>query len=138
MYNQNQGKLAFFYIAKSIEVHENKKPFKCDVCWLNLQKEFFYVIMFYQFMKEKEQYVRWNSSMIFSHLQSQIKFMKTKNIKCDVCSPGFIKNFFDFMFMKNQILNDIEKSFSCQFCNAKFVVEKLLTDQLHSSMLTNN
>ena len=42
------------------------------------------------------------------------------------------------MFMKKQILNDIEKSFSCQFCNAKFVVEKLLTDQLHPFMLTNN
>ena len=61
-----------------------------------------------------------------------------KVIRCDVCFPGFIKNFFDFMFMKKQILNDIEKSFSCQFCNAKFVVEKLLTDQLHSSTLTNN
>ena len=24
-----------------------------------------------------------------------------KIIKYDVCSPGFIKNFFDFMFMKN-------------------------------------
>ena len=61
-----------------------------------------------------------------------------KVIRCDVCFPRFIKNFFDFMFMKKQILSDIEKSFSCQFCNAKFVVEKLLTDQLHSSMLTNN
>ena len=42
------------------------------------------------------------------------------------------------MFMKKEVLNDIEKSFSCQFCGAKFVVEKLLTDQLHSFMLTNN
>ena len=63
---------------------------------------------------------------------------KQKVIRCGVCFPGFIKDFFDFMFIKKQILNDIEKSFSCQFCNAKFVVEKLLTDQLHSSMLTNN
>ena len=63
---------------------------------------------------------------------------KQKVIRCGVCFPGFIKDFFDFMFIKKQILNDIEKSFSCQFCNAKFVVEKLLTDQLHSFMLTNN
>ena len=63
---------------------------------------------------------------------------KQKVIRCGVCFPGFIKDFFDFMFIKKQILNDIEKSFSCQFCGAKFFVEKLLTDQFHSSMLTNN
>ena len=63
---------------------------------------------------------------------------KQKVIRYGVCFPGFIKDFFDFMFIKKQILNNIEKSFSCQFCNAKFVVEKLLIDKLHSSMLTNN
>ena len=63
---------------------------------------------------------------------------KQKVIRCGVCFPGFIKDFFDFMFIKKQILNDIEKSFSCQFCNAKFVVENLLTDQLPLSMLTNS
>ena len=63
---------------------------------------------------------------------------KQKVIRCGVCFPGFIEDFFDFMFIKKQSLNDIENSFSCQFCDAKFVVEKLLTDQLHSSMLTNN
>ena len=51
---------------------------------------------------------------------------------------AFLDSLSNFMFIKKQISNDIEKSFSCQFCNAKFVVEKLLTDQLHSFMLTNN
>ena len=63
---------------------------------------------------------------------------KKKVIRCEVCFPGFIKDFFDFMFIKKQILNDIEKSFSGQFCSAEFIVEKLLTDQLHSSMLKNS
>ena len=51
---------------------------------------------------------------------------------------AFLDSLSNFMFIKKQISNDIEKSFSCQFCNAKFVVEKLLTGQRHSSKLTNN
>ena len=51
---------------------------------------------------------------------------------------AFLDSLSNFMFIKKQISNDIEKSFSCQFCNAKFVVKKLFTGQLHSSMLTYN
>ena len=120
-------------MAKLTEVHENQKPFKFDVCWLNLQKELLcdHVLSVHE---GKKAIFKMDNLLDFFPLTKS----KPKVIGCGVCFPGFIKDFFDFMFIKKQILNEIEKSFSCQFCDAKFVVEKLLTDQLHSSMLTNN
>ena len=85
-------------------------------------------------MKEKKQFFKIDKLFDFFTLTKTNQVHEKKSL--DVMF-AFLDSLSNFTFIKKQISNDIEKSFSCQFCNAKFVVEKLLTDQLHSFMLTN-
>ena len=53
--------------------------------------------------------------------------------RCHVCCDEFTEKHSSLIsheFMKERKIHDINRSYSCKFCNTKFALEKLLNDHI--------